>query len=105
MSVPADMRIQRLVTDEPQGVLVGFRLTDAEAEALGGFVDEWDVEADDGGADSVPVWTADGRLEIRPEPTPDEMAEGVVPLGPDLEVWRSRGALDEWLDEAGMPRV
>ena len=104
------MRIQRLVTDEPQGVLVGFTLTDAEAEELGGFVDDWEIASDDGGEDSVPVWTADDRLddrlEIRPEPNRFEIATtGIVPMGPDLEVWRSRDELNAWLADKGEPPI
>ena len=93
--------MQRIITDEPVGVLVGFRMSDEELEALGAEADEWGLVFDDGGKDSIPVlldWTKND-VAIRPRPVQEELDAGLSPLGMDLVVFRSRDELVEYLTE------
>jgi hypothetical protein len=89
-------KVQRIITDEPIGVAVGFRLTPEELEELGVEADEWDLVSDDGGLESEPVLLGDGNeISIRPFPSQQELDQGITPLGQDLAVWRSKEELIE----------
>lgn len=90
LSALAGSKVQRIITDEPQGIAVGFHLSDDELGQLGATVDEWDLVSDDGGLDSIPVLIDNDKISIRPYPSQEEISNGIRPLGPDMHVWRSK---------------
>lgn len=100
--VRAGVPIQLVIGDEPVGVTVGFRLSPEELESIGATADEqWILVSDDGQDDSIPVLTGKGNeIAIRPYPTQEELDSGLIPLGQDLVVWRSKQEMyDESVDD------
>jgi hypothetical protein len=102
------MRAQRIITDEPEGVCVGFELSKEELDEFGLSADLWQIQSDNGGENDVPEIhdvgcsgidpSCVGVISLREEPE-DWQAASFIPLGPDMEVWRSREQFDEWLEE------
>ena len=105
------MKVQRIITDEPIGICVGFTLTDEELEEIGAYAEFWWLEEDDKKVDSEPVFVFDPYGEYKAPPDgsdclgvisivpviPHEEWEdaGYVPFGMDLEVWRSEEVFKE----------
>ena len=96
-----------VVTDEPQGVAVGFRPSDEALDRVNGVLDsQWVLVADDGSDDADPVLVGPGNeVELRSGGahalTQEELDAGIVPLGMDLLVWRDEESMLEDLTLGG----
>lgn len=103
ISAIAGSKIYRVITDEPQGVAVGFKPSDEALGQLNAEVDEWDLVEDDGSPNAVAVLDLvmggnNVRLLSENKMPPDGWGDKFAPMGPDLSVWRSE---QEMLDHLG----
>lgn len=96
-------KIYRVITDSPMGVAVGFKPSDESLGKMNAEVDsEWDLVSDDGSDDGHVLFTGDkhGSVMIREQyPTQEELNAGIIPLGPDLHIFRSQQEFDDYVSE------
>jgi hypothetical protein len=101
--------VYRVITDEPQGVCVGFKPSQSLLDQIGGDIDEWNLVADDGSESDLenetgviyfPSADSGNDVAIRFEPlTQEELNQGISPLGPDLYIWRNEKDFAQWCHE------
>ncbi len=93
------MKAYRVVTDEPIGVAVGFKPSDELLAEIGAEIDELDVVKDDG-SNGIPWHVGEGtEIEIRDVELEDGMKQGLMPLGMELEIWRSEEEMQASFEE------
>lgn len=102
-ATPAATKIYRVITDEPQGVAVGFKPSDEALEQLHAEVDEWDLVEDDKSPDAMPMLDLqmggnNVRILSKGKVPAENWGETLSPLGQDLYIWRSE---QEMLDHLG----
>jgi hypothetical protein len=92
--------IYRVITDEPQGICVGFKPSDAALAQVNAEIDEWTLVGDDG-SDGIPFLVdplnANG-VAISNISIVEGIQKGWSPLGMDMSVWRSE---QEMIDDLG----
>lgn len=88
-----------VVTDEPQGVAVGFVPSQEALDAVGGVLDpQWVLVEDEGTDDVSPLMTGweGNEVVLRAAPLTDEERDGgMSELGMDLLVWRDEASMLE----------
>jgi hypothetical protein len=111
-AVSGETEFYRLITDEPQGVCVGFRPPQELLDEMSAELDEsWRLVADDRwGSDTdtdtalgvvVLVNSSKNDVIIRRDPlTNEERSQGMSELGPDLYIWRSEDELRKWWNDS-----
>ncbi len=98
-------KIYRVITDEPQGVAVGFIPSQDALDQLGAAMDEWDLVGDDGSDDGDPILTGNKNdVIVRSESqrlTDEEREAGMSELGMDMRLWRDEASMLEDLTPGG----
>ncbi len=95
-------KIFRIMADEPLGFCVGWAPSPALLDELDADVDEWELVEDDG-SDGFVLFARGGTgnevILREAEPTQEELDAGMVPVGPDMLVWRDEASLRKTLEE------
>jgi len=89
--------VYRIITDEPQGICVGFKPSQSALDSIRAETDEWNLVSDDG-SHGTPFLTGNGNdiAIIDVEIDDQSIPEGYIPLGMDMYVWRSEKEMLEW---------
>ena len=101
--------IYRVITDEPQGVCVGFEPSQELLDKINGVTDEFNLIADDGSESNFENMTgivyfpgsdSGNDVAIRHDfMTQEELDKGMSPLGPDMMIWRTPEDFAQWCYE------